>query len=192
MKLLITGKNLDMGESLRSRIEERIASGVGRLFDGSVKSQVVIEKQRGFFHSECILNLPTGLSLQAHGRGADAHASFDEAASHLERQLKRYKKRLRDHQQSRTEEPVRAFSARSYVIAGSGEETQEPDSDLAPAIIAETTEDIPELSVGEAVMQLEISNLPFVLFRNRTGTGLNLVYRRHDGHIGWIEPGRAG
>ena len=118
--------------------------------------------------------------------------SFDEAASHLERQLKRYKKRLRDHQQSRTEEPVRAFSARSYVIAGSGEETQEPDSDLAPAIIAETTEDIPELSVGEAVMQLEISNLPFVLFRNRTGAGFNLVYRRHDGHIGWIEPGRAG
>jgi len=64
--------------------------------------------------------------------------------------------------------------------------------DLAPAIIAETTADIPELSVGEAVMQLEISNLPFVLFRNRTGSGFNLVYRRHDGHIGWIEPGRAG
>ena len=133
MKLVITGKNLDMGESLRSRIEERIATGVERLFDGSVKSQVVIEKQRGFFHCECTLNLPTGLTLQAHGRGADAHAAFDEAASHLERQLKRYKKRLRDHQQSRTE-PVRAFAAASYVIAGSGEESPEPDSLSPPSL----------------------------------------------------------
>lgn len=190
MKLVITGKNLDMGESLRSRIEERIATGVERLFDGSVKSQVVIEKQRGFFHCECTLNLPTGLTLQAHGRGADAHTGFDEAASHLEHQLKRYKKRLRDHQQSRTE-PVKAFAAASYVIAGSREEAPGTDS-LSPTIIAETTADIPELTVGEAVLQLEISNLPFVLFRNRAAAGFNLVYRRHDGHIGWIDPGRAG
>ena len=189
MKLVITGKNLDMGESLRSRIEERIATGVERLFDGSVKSQVVIE-QRGFFHCECTLNLPTGLTLQAHGRGADAHTGFDEAASHLEHQLKRYKKRLRDHQQSRTE-PVKAFAAASYVIAGSREEAPGTDS-LSPTIIAETTADIPELTVGEAVLQLEISNLPFVLFRNRADAGFNLVYRRHDGHIGWIDPGRAG
>jgi ribosomal subunit interface protein len=190
MKLVITGKNLDMGESLRSRIEERIATGVERLFDGSVKSQVVIEKQRGFFHCECTLNLPTGLTLQAHGRGADAHTGFDEAASHLEHQLKRYKKRLRDHQQSRTE-PVKAFTAASYVIAGSREEAPGTDS-LSPTIIAETTADIPELTVGEAVLQLEISDLPFVLFRNRADAGFNLVYRRHDGHIGWIDPGRAG
>lgn len=190
MQILTTGKNLDIGGALREHIEDRMREGVGKYFDRAVRSHVVVEKQRSAFYTECTVSLATGLVLSAHGKGVDAHASFDMASGHLEKQLRRYKQRLKNHHQNR-EEPVRSVASSNYIIVSdlNEEDTSkdEPDT-INPTIVAETVGSIPELSVGEAVLQLEISNTPFVLFTNKGSGSFNVVYRRHDGHIGWVEP----
>ena len=168
MQILTTGKNLDIGDSLRSHIEGRLEREVSKYFDGAVSAQVVIEKQRATFTAECQLALSTGLMLNARGAAGDAYASFDAAAEHLEKRLRRYKRRIRDHHANRREHE------------------DEPEGDH-PIIIAETSEKVETLSVGEAVMKLDISTTPFVLFRNAGHGGINVVYRREDGHIGWID-----
>ena len=188
MKILITGKNLDIGDALRGHVEEKLSQLAERHFEGAVRAVVTIEKQRSRFISECTLHLSTGLVIQAHGDAQEAHPSFDGAAAHLEKQLKRYKQRLKDHHRTR-KVPVRHEEAASFVIAASEDHGVEP-ADLNPAVIAESTRQLPELTVGEAVMQLDLSTVPFVLFRNARDSGLNVVYRRPDGNIGWVDPGQ--
>ncbi len=187
MKIKITGKNIDVGDALRTHVEERLQTLRQRYFDATVHAHVTIEKSRGAFLSDCTLQLATGLILQAEGRAADAHASFDAAAQHLERQLKRYKQRLKDHQRTRRV-PVQYEDAPSYVLSASDEEHAPEPHDLNPVVIAEGVDGVPELTVGEAVMQLDFSRHPFVLFRNSGHGALNVVYRRHDGNIGWVDP----
>lgn len=186
MQIKVTGKNLDVGAALRTHVEDRLKQLQQKYFEGSVHAHVTVEKVRAGFHTDCALHLATGLVLQAHGNGAEAHPSFDEAAVHLEKQLRRYKRRLKDHHKSRSE-PVRMSEAASYVISPAPEEEDET-SGLNPVVIAEMDAKVPELSVGEAVMQLDISSVPFVLFRNGGHGGLNVVYRRPDGNIGWLDP----
>lgn len=188
MQILTTGKNLDIGDALRQRVEDKLSEVLGKYFDGILRCQVVVEKQRAGFVTECTLYLSTGLALNARGEGGDAHSSFDTAAEHLETRLRRYKRRLKNHHASRRE-PVRASEAASYVLAAEVGTAEEEPEDLNPVIIAESTAEIAELSVGEAVMQLDISNAPFVLFRNGRNGSLNVVYRRNDGQIGWVDPG---
>jgi ribosomal subunit interface protein len=186
MQIKVTGKNLSVGDALREHIESRLQQIQQKFFEGTVHAHVMVEKQRAGFHTDCALHLSTGLVLQAEGAGSEAHPSFDQAASHLEKQLRRYKQRLRDHHRRRRE-PVRQLAAQSYVIPAAtdaGEELTESH----PVIVAETGVQLPELSVGEAVMQLDISTRPFLLFRNAGHGGLNLVYRRPDGNIGWVDP----
>lgn len=186
MQIKITGKNLDIGDALRDHVSERIQQLQHKYFEGAVHGHVTVEKQRTGFHTDCTLHLATGLVLQAHGAASDAHPSFDSAAQHLEKQLKRYKQRIKDHHKTRRE-PVRQFEAASYVISASVEDDREP-ADLNPVVIAESATNVPELTVGEAVMQLDISSIPFVMFRNSGHGALNIVYRRHDGNIGWVDP----
>ena len=188
MQIKVTGKNLDIGETLRAHVSERLQQFRQKYFDGTVHAHVTVEKQRSSFQTDCSLHLATGLILQAHGTAHDAFPSFDAAALHLEKQLKRYKQRLKDHHRSR-KEPVRNEEAPSFIIAASDDHGAEP-ADLNPAVIAETTRALPELTVGEAVMQLDLSTVPFVLFRNARDSGLNVVYRRPDGNIGWVDPGQ--
>ena len=180
MQIKITGKNLDVGDSLRAHIEQRLSQLREKYFESTVHGHVTIEKLRSGFRTDCALHLATGLLLQSHGDAADAHMSFDGAA------LQRYKQRLKDHHKSRRE-PVRYEEAASYVISPASEHDSEP-ADLNPVVIAETAASVPELTVGEAVMQLDISSVPFVLFRNSGRGGLNVVYRRSDGNIGWVDP----
>jgi ribosomal subunit interface protein len=189
MQFKITGKNLDVGDALRMRAEERLASLSEKYFDGRVNAHVTVEKQRSTFVCECTMHLATGLVLQAHGEANEAYASFEAAASHLEKQLKRYKQRIKDHHRHR-QNPVKHMNAANFVIAASQTEDEAEPADLNPVVIAETSSSVPELSVGEAVMQLDISTLPFVLFRNARDGGLNVVYRRSDGNIGWVDPGQ--
>lgn len=186
MQIKITGKNLDVGEALRLHIEERLRQLKQKYFEGTVHGHVTVEKVKTGFQADCTLHLATGLVLQAHGAAADAHPSFDQAAQHLEKQLKRYTKRIKDHHKARLG-PVRQSEAASYVISAAPEEEPEPDN-LSPVVIAESAMQVPELTVGEAVMQLDISSIPFVLFRNSGHGQLNVVYRRHDGNIGWVDP----
>jgi len=190
MQIKITGKNLDIGDALRAHVSEKLEAIADRYFDGAVSGHVTIEKERNRFVSDCSLHLATGLLLQAHGTAADAFLSFDSASSHLERQLRRYKRRLKDHHKSR-KGPLKQMTAASYVIAAPVHEEDDEPTDLNPVVIAEAPAQVPEISVGEAVMQLDISTVPFVLFRNARDGGLNVVYRRNDGNIGWVDPGPA-
>lgn len=190
MQVLVTGKNLDIGDALRTHLTNRLTQNVGKYFDGAVRAVVTVEKQRSSFSTDCSLHLSTGLTLQAHGEGGDAYSSFDTAAEHLEKRLRRYKRRLKDHHLNR-KEPVNGLPATNYIIEAGDAKTEEPE-DLSPAIIAENSATIAELSVGEAVMQLDISNEPFALFRNSGHGGLNVVYRRKDGNIGWVDAGPGG
>jgi len=190
MQILTTGKNIDIGDALRGHIEQRLADGVAKYFDGAVRAHVTVDKQRQDFSCECVLHLPTGLTLTSRGNAADAYVSFDVAADHLETRLRRYKRRLKKHHINRAT-PINQVAAASYVIDAASPDEDE-GSELNPTIIAEDSAGISELSVGEAVMQLDISSLPFVLFRNARHGALNVVYRRDDGHIGWIDPNETG
>ena len=188
MQVKITGKNLDIGAALRAHVDNRLVAIAEKYFDGTVSSHVTVEKQKSQFTADCTLHLATGLMLQSRGSGAEAIQCFDLAAANLEKQLRRYKRRLKDHHASRSS-PVRSHQAINYPIAPSAhaDDAEEPQ-DLNPVIIAESSSNVPELSVGEAVMQLDISSEPFLLFRNSRDGGINIIYRRPDGNIGWIDP----
>lgn len=182
MQILTTGKNLDIGDALRSRIEERLTGNVAKYFDGTVRAHVVVERQKSSFKTECTLHLTTGLTLQAHGEAGGAYGSFDTAAGRLEKQLRRYKRRLRDHHVERRR-PVRMLASESGPDEADDNELQ----DSLPAIIAETLGDLPKLSVAEAVSRLDALPMPFVVFRNGRNGGVNLMYRRSDGLVGWMD-----
>lgn len=187
MQILTTGKNLDIGDALRKRIENRLTGNLAKYFDGTVRAHVVVELQKLRFHTDCTLHLSTGLTLQAHGEDISANGSVDMAAGRLEKQLRRYKRRLRDYHPSRRESGEALTDGQEVP----GTETGEPELGEAPAIIAEPIADMSELTVGEAVNRLDTSELPFVLFRNSQHGAVNIVYRRRDGLIGWIDPGAA-
>jgi ribosomal subunit interface protein len=186
MQIKITGKHIDIGDGLRQHIETRLQTFRERFFEGSVHGNVTLEKQRGRFLADCSLHLATGLHLQAHAENTEPMACADAALSHLEKQLKKYKQRLKDHHRAPrvAHEPREAMA---YVIPHEEHSDEEPTSLHAP-IIAENAAVIPQLSVGEAVMQLDISTTPFVLFHNTKEGRLNVVYRRPDGNIGWLDP----
>ena len=188
MDIKITGKNIDIGDTLRGQIGVRLENDVSKYFDGIIDGHVTLFKEASTFRAECTLHLSTGIALQSEGQAVDAYASFDQAATRLQKRVRRYKRRLKDHHNRRKSNPVKSFDAPYYVIAKEDEMAEEP-SDLNPPVIAENISKIRELSVGEAVMQLDISDAPVVVFRNGGHGGLNVVYRRGDGNIGWIDAG---
>ena len=201
MQISITGKNLDIGTAFQTHVEERLKEAVDKYFDSALSAHVVVEKQRNNFHTECTVHLPTGLLLQAEGEGGDAYGSFEEALDHLEKRLRRYKRKLVSHTRQRQKKPMATFPAQSFVLQPLAEaegaeeqaEAEEPvngeEAEFVPAIVAEDMEQIAEMSVGEAVLQLELATREFLLFRNANHGGVNIVYRRKDGHIGWVDPG---
>jgi len=188
MQIQITGKNIDIGSALREHIEARVTSNVEKYDNRAVSVNVIVEKQKSTFLAECVLHLATGLTLNSKGSGGDAYSSFDLCLEHLETRLRRYKRRLSNHHRQR-QSPVEIADAASFVIAANDSSESEETEELNPAIIAESTHAIAHLSVGEAVMKLEISDAPFVLFKNDKHGQVNIVYRREDGNIGWVDPG---
>lgn len=183
MSFRITGLHMDIGDSLRSRIDGRISDAVAKFFDGGFSGHVTVEKLGSGFKTDCLINLDTGMMLQATGKEMDPTASFDAAAERIEKRLRRYKRRLKDHH-SKAETPQDA----AYVIMESPEEEEEISTDYAPVIIAESSTSIRTQTVAMAVMQLDLMDGPVHLFKNAANGGLNVVYRRGDGNIGWIDP----
>ncbi len=187
MSLRISGKNLDIGDALRGQIEGRIGEAVAKYFDGGHTGHVTVEREGPGFKTECAIHLDTGIVLQAVGRAVDPHLSFDLAADRIEKRLRRYKRRLREHHHTKHVEPE---PAASYVLADFAEE-EEVAADYNPTIIAEETTALETLTVGGAVIAMDLSEAPVVVFRHAGHGGINVVYRRSDGHIGWIDPSRA-
>jgi ribosomal subunit interface protein len=191
MAIQVTGKNIDLGSALRVYVTERIEKILEKYESRGLSAHTFIEKKHGQFNTTCTVHLASGLSLQATGQANEAHPSVDEAVDHLEKRLRRYKRRLRDHHQAISANAAEELlSAMDYVIQHNQDEEEEPEKmDLAPVIVAEAQTSIHELSVGDAVMAMDLADRAFYIFKNASHGRLNVVYRRDDGHIGWIDPG---
>ena len=189
MQIKVTGKQIDVGAALAGHVEEKLGAAVAKYFDRPAEGNVVFSRDAHNFRCDSSIHLATGLKAQAQAVSTDIYAAFDQAAARIEKQVRRYKRRLKNHHQSR-QKAVEMVPANAYVLAGqsaeSGEES-EPE-DLQPVIIAEMMTDIQSLTVGEAVMQMELADAPFLVFRNTANGRFNLVHRRDDGNIGWIDP----
>ena len=189
MQTQIIGRNFTVGDKLRAYIEQRLEQGAEKYFDGMVRSLVTLTREHNMFQTECTLHLTTGMTLHTSAQASQARISFEQAANRLEKRLRRYKRRLKSHHADRLE-PVSSFAASRFVIAADSQDDRET-ADLNPVIIAEDTTQLHELTVGEAVMQLDLSDANVVFFRNAVHGGLNIIYRRDDGNIGWIDPGAS-
>ena len=190
MSFRVSGKNIDVGEALRERISARVAEALGKFFDGGYSGHATIGKDGFGFRTECALHLDSGITLHADAQAADPYDSADQAAQRIEKRLRRYKSRLKEHHVRINNHIVAdsavPISAPSYVIAAPEHESEIDAFD--PVIIAEATTALKHLSVSEAVTELDFTGAPVVIFRHAGHGRINLVYRRADGHIGWIDP----
>lgn len=192
MALRVSGKNMDLGEALRGKAERHIDVVVKKYFDGGYDGHLTLEHEGPGYNAICSLHLDTGAILKSEAYGGDAVSAYELIADVIERRLRRYHRKLRSHRLHRPAGPDMGESAASYVLAAP-EHDEEVEPDYSPAVIAESTSHLRSMSVGEAVMQLDMSQADVVMFRHAGHGGLNVVYRRADGNIGWIDPAlRAG
>jgi ribosomal subunit interface protein len=190
MAIQITGKNLDLGSSLRGYVTDRLEKAFEKYGTDGLSGHIFVEKEHGRFATQCSVHLRSGLSLQSQGQGNEAYASVDEAMDRLEKRLRRYKRRLKNHHGGGRENGSDVeMTAIDYTLRQDDDEDEVSETELAPAIIAETQMAVRELSVGDAVMQMDLAEKAFVIFKNASNGRVNVVYRREDGHIGWIDPG---
>ncbi|MCB1338271.1 MAG: ribosome-associated translation inhibitor RaiA [Maritimibacter sp.] len=188
MKYQISGKQIDIGEALRTHVEQELGTVVEKYAQRPTDAQVVFSKNAHEFVCETVVHLSTGLTAQASAKATDIYAAFDEAAEKMDKQLRRYKRRLKDHHKERAN-PVEVLGGSSYILAAEDESEDDEPATLQPMIIAEMETRVPTISVGEAVMQMELAHAPLLVFRNEKTNGVNVVYRREDGNVGWIDPG---
>jgi ribosomal subunit interface protein len=198
MQLTVTGKQIDIGDALRRHVEVSLSSILGKYFKTAIEAHIVVSKEAHLTRAEVSIHIGRGIVVNAHAAALEAYAAFDAAADRLAKQLRRYKRRLRDYHAKARERAVASERAMAYVLAPIGEDAEgdeipveEPESLEAgggPAVIAEMSTELPHLTVGEAVMRMDLADAPVLLFRNRSHGELNLVYRRADGNIGWIDP----
>ena len=187
MRYQISGRQIDIGDALQTHVKDCLGVAVDKYAERPTDATVIFSKIAHEFSCEATVHLSTGLTAQASARATEIYAAFDQCCEKMEKQLRRYKRRLKDHHKERAE-PVELLGASSYILASdSDSDAQEPDT-LQPMIIAEMQTKVPTLSVGEAVMQMELSGDPVLLFRKEGQEGMNVVYRREDGNIGWIDP----
>ena len=187
MIIRVSGKNMDIGEAFRTRIEDHIIDAVTKYFAGGYSTQVTVEKSGSGFTTDCKIHLDTGVILQATGQAQDPQPSFEAAAGKVEKRLRRYKRKLKSHQINTNPS---AFAEVAYSVMGTNDVVEEEVSeDYAPAIVAESTKQLATMSVADAVMSLDMTDDPVMIFKNAGGDAINVVYRRNDGNIGWVDTG---
>jgi ribosomal subunit interface protein len=187
MPLRVSGKNLDIGESLRRHVLDKVEAIIARYFDGMVSGHVVISREGSGYRSDCSLHLSSGMSLQAEGKAQEPYASFESGVDKIERRLRRYKARLKDHQSAGQTEERSRLEVAKYLIEAPGEAEEEP-LDYNPVVVAEGSQPLKSLSVASAVAQLDLTGAPLVVFQHAGSARVNIVYRRADGAIGWLDP----
>jgi len=194
MQVQVSGKHVDVGEALRSRISEELLTCIGKYFGRGGDADVVLSRDGHDFRIDCAVTLASGQRLQSRAMGGDAHAAFDQALSKIETRIRRYKRRLKSH--SLAAGAKAAEVAASYVLRAPAEEAEqdewgaESESPPAAMVIAESQAEVKTMTVSMAVMELDLTEQAAIVFRNVAHGGLSVVYRRADGNIGWIDPQR--
>ncbi|MDJ0825912.1 MAG: ribosome-associated translation inhibitor RaiA [Rhodobacter sp.] len=190
MRYQISGKQIDIGDALQTHVKDELGSVIEKYAGRPTDAHITFSRSSSEFVCEAIVHLSTGLTAQARAHDHEIYAAFDKACEKMETQLRRYKRRLKDHHRERSQ-PVELSGASSYILAAPEDEHDTEPQTLQPIIVAEMETKIPSLSVGEAVMQMELAGAPVLVFRNEGHSGVNVVYRRDDGNIGWIDPSTA-
>jgi len=188
METSVKAKQLDIGDALRNHVEASLNDTVTKYFEKALDANVTFSREAHSFRADISVHPGRGMLVQGSGSGGDAYGAFDGALERIGKQLRRYKRRLRDHHKGG--DPDEQVLAQYSILQPEPEEAEVPE-DGQPAIIAEMTHDIQTLSVSEAVMRIDLADAPAMMFRNRAHGGLNMVYRRKDGNIGWIDPADA-
>ncbi|WP_444453703.1 ribosome hibernation-promoting factor, HPF/YfiA family [Rhodobacter capsulatus] len=187
MRYQISGKQLDVGEALQTHVKTELGETVDKYMQRPTDATVVFSRTSHEYVCEITVHLSTGLTASAAGRAGEVYAAFEACREKMDKQLRRHKRRLKDHHRERVT-PVEFDAAGLYVLAAEDDETETDGDSLAPVIVAEMETKVPTISVGEAVMQMELSTKPLLVFRNEKHGGVNVVYRRDDGNVGWIDP----
>jgi ribosomal subunit interface protein len=190
MTLRISGKSISVGDALRGRVTERTDEVLRKYFDGNYSGHITLSKDGSGFRTDCALHLDSGITLEADSSAADAYASADQALVMIEKRLRRYKSRLKDRSARKAHaasEALKTLDAPSYVIEAPSESDEEM-SGYSPVIIAEATTSLKQLSVSEAVMELDLTGAACLVFQHGSSGRVNVIYRRVDGHVGWIDP----
>lgn len=198
MTLRISGKSISVGEALRGRVSERTAEVLSKYFDGNYSGHITLSKDGFGFKTDCALHLDSGITLEAEANAPDAYASADQALLMIEKRLRRYKSRLKDRSArkahaanaDRAEWDGPVLDAPSYVIEAPAESDEEV-AGYNPVIIAEATTSLKRLSVSEAVLELDLSGASCLVFQHGSSGRINVIYRRTDGNIGWVDPPTA-
>ena len=197
MQITVSGKQVDLSEALRTRVTQQLDSIAAKYFDQAQEAQVTFGRARSFFTCDINVHAGRGLTLRGEGEAADANSAFDDAAEHIAKRLRRYRRRVNDHARDAAQRE-RPQSARQYILRQ--EDEAGPATDAAGAaqvaayatVIAEQPAEIARLSVSDAVMRMDLADQQVMMFRNSATGELNVVYRRSDGHIGWIDPTGTG
>lgn len=185
MQVSVKGKQIDVGDALRQHVETQLGEIVGKFFGGSMEAQVTFSREAHLFRADITVHADRNLVLQSNASSAEPYPAFDTAAERMAERLRRHRNRLKKHhQEARAEVPV---MAPSFVLNAEQNDAAEAGPDN-PVVVAEMTTPIEMLTVSEAVMRLDLGDLPALMFRNRAHGGLNMIYRRADGHIGWVDP----
>ena len=195
MTLRISGKSINVGDALRGRVSERTDEVLRKYFDGNYSGHITLSKDGFGFRTDCALHLDSGITLEADSNAADAYASADQALLQIEKRLRRYKSRLKDRSARKTHAENKAMAeltaptldAPSYILEAPDHEG-DADSGYDPVIIAESTRSLKRFSVSEAVMELDFTGAAVVVFQHGSTGRLNIVYRRGDGNVGWVDP----
>ncbi|MBT5187772.1 MAG: ribosome-associated translation inhibitor RaiA [Kordiimonadaceae bacterium] len=190
MRITVTGKQLDVGASLKEHVETRLEGSVKKYFSHTIEGDVTLSKNAHLYRAVCKIHIGHSIYLQSSGDETEIYAAFDTAADKLETRLRRYKRRITNHHKERSNgknDQSNNYTAQYNVFEAADEHSDEEQEGL-PVIVAEMDMDIPEVTVSDAVMRLDLGDLQTLMFRNSGHGGINVVYRRPDGNIGWIDP----
>jgi ribosomal subunit interface protein len=185
MNITIKGKHVDIGDALNSHANEHLSANVKKYFENALDSMVVFSRDGHMFHVDITVHTRRSMVMKGNMSAGDAYAAFDGALAKITKQLRRYKRKLNNHHKNHNDE---AEQAAQYSIIHYNGDDEEINEDAPPIIIAEMDHKISTLTVSEAVMQMDLANAPTIMFRNRAHGCLNVVYRRADGNVGWIDP----
>jgi ribosomal subunit interface protein len=185
MQLTVKGHQIDVGESLRSHVADQLSAVCGKYFQNPLDGTVIFAHDAYRFKAEILVRVGKGIEIQTSAEATEIYPAFDAALEKVARRLQKYKSRLRDHHQR---EASHAEVANQYVLNAPEHVVAKEDEAAEPAVVAEMQTSIGVMTVAEAVMHMDLAELPAFMFRNSAHNGLNMVYRRPDGNIGWVDP----